>query len=379
MMMDRRGFLKTVGLTMAALAGSARAGDWLAPKPQRNGLKNWVWITNQTEKSADEWKRSFGLMKKSGVQAILPEVYNGRHAYFASKRLPVKSDLLGKLLPLAVAEGLEVHAWMWCMPCMIEEIMKKHPDWYNVNAKGESALDKPAYVDYYKFLDPGRPEVREWVEETVKELASIAELKGVHLDYIRHPDAILPTGLWAKYKIIQDKVYPQYDYGYSEYERREFKKQYGIDPLEIEDPTNHPQWMQFRFDMVTGLVNDYLVPAAHSKGKMITAAVFPGPALARAMVRQDWGQWRLDAFLPMLYNVFYQAGPDWVKEQTGEGVATVKQPIYSGLFVQGMDEGTFLRTMQMALDGGASGISIFSADAMDECKWKALERVNKEK
>jgi uncharacterized lipoprotein YddW (UPF0748 family) len=373
--MDRRVFLKTVGFTTAALAGIARAGDWSSPKPQRTGLKNWVWITNQTEKSADEWKRCFALMKKSGVQTIMPEVFNGRHAYFASQRLPVKSDLLGKLLPLALAEGLEVHAWMWCMPCMINEIMKKHPDWYNVNAKGESALDKPAYVDYYRFLDPGRPEVREWVQGTVKELAGIAELKGVHLDYIRHPDAILPTGLWAKYKIVQDKVYPQYDYGYSEYERQEFKKRYGIDPLEIQDPTNHRQWMQFRFDMVTGLVNDYLVPAAHSKGKMITAAVFPGPKLARAMARQDWGHWRLDAFLPMLYNVFYEAGPEWVKEQTREAVATVKQPIYSGLFVSGMNEGMFRTTMQMALDGGASGISLFSAEAMDSRRWDALRKI----
>ena len=35
--------------------------------------------------------------------------------------------------------------------------IKEHPDWYNVNAKGEAAWDKPAYVDYYKFLDPARP------------------------------------------------------------------------------------------------------------------------------------------------------------------------------------------------------------------------------
>ncbi len=86
-------------------------------------------------------------------------------------------------------------------------MIKEHPDWYNVNAKGESASDKPAYVDYYKFLDPARPEVREFVRDTVRELAAIPGLTGVHLDYIRHPDAILPSGLWSKYGIVQDKVY----------------------------------------------------------------------------------------------------------------------------------------------------------------------------
>lgn len=314
-------------------------------------------------------------MKESGIRAILPEIYDGRAAYFASQHLPVKMDLLGKILPLALAEGLEVHTWICCMPCMIEEVMKKHPDWYNVNARGESALDKPAYVDYYKFLDPGRPEVREWIQQIVKELANIAELTGIHLDYIRHPDAILPKGLWKKYNIVQDKVYPEYDYGYSEYERSQFKKKYGIDPINIQDPTHHIKWMQFRFDMVTGLVNQYLVPAAHARKKVITAAVFPGPTLAREMVRQDWGRWHLDAFLPMLYSHYYEAGPEWVRQQTQEGVSAVKKPIYSGLFVSDLDETALIQVAEMALQGGASGVCLFSSDGMSEAKWKALRQL----
>jgi uncharacterized lipoprotein YddW (UPF0748 family) len=341
--------------------------------------KNWVWITLNPNRSVDDWKRSFAAMRASGVQAILPEIYDGRHAYFPSQRLPVETDLLGKILPLAHAQALEVHAWMWSMPCRIPEIVSKHPDWYNVNAKGESAVDKPAYVDYYKFLDPGRPEVREWVQGTVQELAGIAELKGIHLDYIRHPDAILPKGLWSKYKIVQDRVYPQYDYGYSTYEREQFKKKHNVDPLQIgngtvKDPQLEKAWLQFRLDMVVDLVNDYMVPAAHTKSKIITAAVFPGPTLAREMVRQDWSRFHLDAFLPMLYHVFYEAGPEWVKQQTAEAVATVKQPVYSGLFIHDMKVEEVTRTVQMAKDGGASGVSLFSADGMDAAKWDALRR-----
>ncbi len=371
-MMNRRTFLKNTGIALSAVAAPGSRG-LLAETPQGHNLKNWTWVTINTDRSLDDWKCMFAVMMESGVKAILPEIYDGRNAYFASQRLPVKTDLLGKILPLALAQGLEVHAWMWSMPCMIEEIMKKHPDWYNVNAKGESAVDKPAYVPYYKFLDPGRPEVREWVQGTVKELAGISELTGIHLDYIRHPDAILPSGLWKKYDIVQDKVYPPYDYGYSEYERNEFKKKYGIDPITIKNPSHHQQWMQFRFDMVTGLVNDYLVPAAHARKKMITAAVFPGPTLARQMVRQDWGHWNLDAFLPMLYNNFYDAGPEWVKKQTQEGVATTRKPIYSGLFVHGIGDVQLAELVKMAIAGGAFGVSIFSADAMDAGKWKRLQ------
>ncbi|HYG98048.1 MAG TPA: family 10 glycosylhydrolase [Terriglobales bacterium] len=387
--MDRRSFLKTAGITAAALAGSGlntglfagstKPGD-AAKVAGKAKLKNWVWMaTPRSEPSADELKRAFAQMRAAGISAIVPEVYNGRKALYPSKHLPVDYDLLGKLLPLAKAEGLEVHAWMLAMPCMLKEIMTQHPDWYNVNAKGESAVDKPAYVDYYRFLDPGRPEVRQWVQGTVQELASVPELDGVHLDYIRHPDAILPKGLWKKYNIVQDRVYPQYDYGYTEYERNEFKKKYGEDPIKLKDPTSNKQWFQFQLDMVTGLVNDYLVPAAHGKGKKLTAAVFPGPSMAREMVRQDWGKWNLDGFLPMLYNGFYEAGPEWVTEQTKEGVSTAKGPVYSGLFVHDVDAAMVNKLVEAALAGGAPGVTLFSSRGMDEAKWKAFGELMKSK
>lgn len=368
MPIDRRSFLQGAGLAAAAGIGAA------VPASK---AKHWVWISPGVgmRRTPEEWKRRLALLREHGVQAIIPEIYDGRNAYFASTRLPVKSDWLGTLLPLAKAAGVEVHAWMWCMPCMIDEILKKHPDWYNVNAKGESAATKPAYVSYYKFLDPGRPEVREWVRGTVRELASIGDLTGVHLDYIRHPDAILPKSLWSKYNVVQDKVYPPYDYGYSDYERKQFREKFGADPMDLHDAKLRERWWHFRLDMVTDLVNGYLAPAAREKGKKITAAVFPGPCMARVSVMQDWGKWNLDGFLPMLYNQFYEQGPEWVGEQTREGVATVKAPVYSGLMVGGMTEDVFTRTVQIALKAGASGVSLFSDDAADEPKLRALAKL----
>lgn len=372
--MKKREFLKGLGLGILGFGASGRVAlgaDGASPRGGRK-TKNWVWITLDREQPADGWKRDFALMRASGIDAVIPEVYNGRNAYWGSHRLPVKAERLEMLLPLAKAEGLEVHAWMWSMPCLLDDVLKNHADWYNVNAKGESAADKPAYVPYYRFLDPARPEVREFVHDTVKELSAIAELTGVHLDYIRHPDAILPKTLWSQYGIVQDKVYPPYDYGYTEYSRSAFKKAHGIDPIELPDPESNADWLQYRLDSVTDLVNGFLVPAAHATGKRITAAVFPGPTLARGMVRQDWGRWNLDAFLPMLYNNFYEAGPEWVTTETREGVGTVQQPVYSGLFVPPVDAAGLKALVAAALAGGASGVSLFAADALDQAKWKAF-------
>lgn len=366
--MHRRDAIKQIGLATLA-AGS---GEILRA---RRTTRNFVWMRPDVTRTPDDWRRTFATMKSNGIDGINPEIYNGSSALYSSRRFPVRSPWLDMALPLATAAGLEVHAWMWTMPCLLPEVLRAHPDWYNVNAKGESASNKPAYVDYYKFMDPARPEVREFIRDTVRELAAIPGLTGIHLDYVRHPDAILPSNLWSKYGIVQDKVYPPYDYGYTDYSRRQFAARHGVDPLTLPDPESNAEWLQYRLDSVVDLVNDYLVPAAKAGGKKISAAVFPGPSRARTMVRQDWGRFKLDAFLPMLYHTFYDAGPEFVKTYTEEAVRTVKAPVYSGLFVGPLSDADFEKTLHMALDGGASGVSIFDAGAMNPSRWALLKRV----
>jgi hypothetical protein len=90
---------------------------------------------------------------------------------------------------------------------------------------------------------------------------------------------------------------------------------------------------------------------------------------ARVMVRQDWGRFKLDGFLPMLYQTFYEAGPEFVQQYTAEAVATVKVPIHSGLYVGPLDEPTLTRTIEAALGAGASGVSLFDAGAMNATRW----------
>ena len=77
---------------------------------------------------------------------------------------------------------------------------------------------------------------------------------------------------------------------------------------------------------------DAITKAVKADHKAISAAVFPGPSMARKMVRQDWGEWTLDAYYPMIYNKFYYEGPElkrrWMKRTiTGH-------PVYPSLMVR---------------------------------------------
>jgi len=374
---NKREFLKTVGRGGLGLAAYSLipVADLSFTNGREKKQKHWAWVTTDVKPSIDEWKKQFADMRQAGIDAILPEIYNSRHAYYGSKHLPVKELWMERILPLAKTEGLEFHAWMWAMPCNIEEVRKQQPEWFSVNRKGESAAEKPAYVDYYKFLCPSRPEVHQFIQTTVTELAQIDTLDGIHLDYIRYPDVILAEGIQPKYGIVQDWEYADYDYCYCEVCRREFKEKTGIDLLKLEDPTTSDEWRQFRYDRITHLVNDILIPIAHKHKKLVTAAVFPN----WEMVRQQWSAWKLDAVMPMLYNSFYNKDIEWIRKQTEKGVKSLPHdiPLYSGLFVPQLSPEALTKAIEASFEGGAKGVTIFSARAMTEAHWQSFSRAVK--
>jgi uncharacterized lipoprotein YddW (UPF0748 family) len=373
--MNKRVFLKNLSTASLGLISSSLFAKEIWEEVNIRKTKNWVWAHPDVGVSKEEWKTKLAKAKSSGIDAVLLEVYvGGNEVYFDTTRFPVKEDILGKVVPICKELGLEFHAWMWTMPCNNTEIAQKQPDWYVVNRKGERADIKPAYVDYYKFLCPTHPEVQDFVQANVRSLAQINEIDGVHLDYVRLPDVILPEALQPNYKIVQEKEYPEYDYCYSELCRQKFKEQTGLDPLkDIQDPATHQAWLQFRYDSVSNLVNKKLVPEAKKYNKMITAAVFPN----WKNVRQHWHTWDLDAYLPMLYHQFYNEKTDWLKKHTKIGVNSVKnkQPIYSGIYTPDLSPQEFSLAIKSALAGGGSGVSLFSLGALKEPHWQVLKKM----
>jgi hypothetical protein len=52
----------------------------------------------------------------------------------------------------------------------------------------------------------------------------------------------------------------------------------------------------------------------------------------------------------------------------------VAKPVYSGLFLGGMDDETFSRTVDLALGAGAAGLSLFADDMVSDAQWQILRR-----
>lgn len=307
-------------------------------------VKNFVWARINKDKSDADYRKWFDLLKECGISGVMFEGYDEN------------------LFRMCKEAGVEAHYWKWTMNRA--EVLKTHPDWFAVNRKGESGFDKPAYVDYYRFLCPNHEGVAQYIADDYVKISNLPYVDGVHLDYVRFPDVVLPVSLWKNYGIEQTSELPQYDYCYCDVCRAKFKAQNGKDPLELKFPMEDQSWINFRLDAITHVV-DQITKAVKANGKNISAAVFPGPSMARKMVRQDWANWSLDAYYPMIYNGFYYEGPEWIGRSVKESVQTIngKAKIYAGLFFPDI-KNDFEQALDAAYDNGASGVSFF--DGPDE-------------
>lgn len=342
-------------------------------KPRR--YQHWAWLTADIDRSDDEYKRLFDMMRASGVADVMAEAFNGSEAFYASTQLPVRADWLGRVLPLAQAAGVRVHAWLWCLPCNVEAVVQRNPEWYMVNNKGESAAQNPPYVPQYRFLCPTQTPVRELLKQRVQEIVKYP-VAGVHLDMLQFPWTILPAGLQTQYGVHQETEESKYDYCYCEVCRSEFRKQTDIDPITYNMPGESEVWRQFRYDRLTNLVNVDLIPAIRAAGKLASASVLPDWESAR----QDWSKWQLDVAVPLLFHGLYEEDISWIGFQTQESVERVADGVacYSGLLISHLSPPDLTGAVRLVLESGARGVGLFSAQTMSLQHWQAFQRVNDE-
>lgn len=358
--MDKRRFLKNLGLgASAALIAPSLLTS--CDSAATDSFKFWIWINGNNKKTVDEWKAELTTLREAGITGLL--VGGGR-------------NMLEKLIPIATELGQEVHAWLWTLNRPGDKKAQAHPDWYAVSRNGESSLYLNPYVGYYQWLCPSKREVQEFVKQGMVDHCNIEGLAGIHLDYVRYCDVILPNGLWAKYDLVQDHEMPEYDFCYCDTCRGKFKDQHGYDPKEQEDPSQDEKWRKYRWDSVTHLVNQ-ISEAVHAEGKLLSAAVFPYPELARKLVRQSWNEWNLDMVFPMIYHNFYEEEVEWIEYATAKGVNALdgKFPLNTGIYLPPTQPEEIAKAIEAAKAGGAKGLSFFSNGSLKDEKLEAFQQL----
>ena len=342
--MHKRDFIKSSVLGGIGLMGFRSAfGNEPTPPGNGKGPKHWVWENPNAKEEEQALKQRYDRYFNAGIRGMFFEADSEKH-FRAAK-----------------AAGLEAHRWMWTMNRCEKELLDAHPEWYAVSRDGKSCAINPPYVNYYRWLCPSKPEVQEYLKTQVKSILDKDYVDGIHLDYVRYCDVILPVNLWQNYKIDQSRELPEYDFCYCETCRAKYKAENGVDPLELEHPDQSLSWRKYRYDRITNVVNSLATIAKNHK-KAITAAVFPTPEVARRIVRQDWTNWNLDGVCPMIYHGFYKEQVSWIGDAVEEGIHFLcgRFPLYAGIFLPDFKSDEELYAgIKTALAHGASGMSLF--------------------
>jgi len=132
--MKRKDFLKSIGTGTAAFAAATTFPSVLMAKRQgrRWDSQNYTWISHHGDND-DEARKRLEQIKRSGLNGILP------------------SGQYERWVRLAQEFDLDVHAWWITLQRGADSyLIENHPDWFMVNRMGQSSVDYPAYVDYYK-------------------------------------------------------------------------------------------------------------------------------------------------------------------------------------------------------------------------------------
>lgn len=345
-MLSKRQFIKSALLASVVPAQwplVSQSAENQTANYKKKKTKHWVWINPDSKDAESDIQNLYAQYHEAGIRGIFFEADSEKHFTIAKKN------------------KIEAHRWIWTMNRGEKDLLAAHPEWYAINRKGESCADKPPYVDYYRWLCPSREEVYQYLEANLRDVLSKDYVDGIHLDYVRFCDVILPVNLWTNYGIEQNKELPEYDYCYCDVCRQSFTKQKGIDPMLISHPDQSPSWRKFRYDAITKIVNR-LAEAAKQYKKPISAAVFPTPEIAKRIVRQDWTNWNLDAICPMIYHGFYREDVNWIGDAVAEGVKGIdgKFPLYAGLYIPDFKNTEEIKkAVELAMQNGAAGISFF--------------------
>jgi uncharacterized lipoprotein YddW (UPF0748 family) len=265
-----------------------------------------VWIDTWNPGILDEASARLNIerVRQHNFNTVFVEACKTMDAYYASEFLPRGLNLqqegfdpLDTVLKCAKPKNpalrpLEVHAWMvafraWKDSALPDgHVAKSHPQWLSKTNKG-GQRDPEKNL----FLDPGHPEVQDFLVQIAKEIVRKYPVDGLHLDYIR---------------------YPGQEWGYNPTSLARFQRE--TNRKDVPDPKDE-QWSAWRREQVTSLVRRIsaeikeIRPQIKLSAATITWGDVPQGEFTKTRAYQealqDWPSWMragyLDLNVPMDY------------------------------------------------------------------------------
>lgn len=335
----------------------------------------WADVFHEGYKSTAEVDALISRAVAGRYNVILPEMMAyqdntvaSHGAYWRSNILPRSSvvttsfDPLAYLIERAHANGIQVHPWLVAFrvssawPPAGNSFLASHPEYMMVPLASMGSV-APVGSDY--VLDPGSPEVQEYLVSIVRELATNYAIDGIHWDYIRYTQA--------------DAGYPT-NTSYANSSLARFKRLTGY--TGTPPATGNTSWDDFRRRSITEIIRRVRAevasittnpqqPLRHS-ASLITWGSAPSTfSGSSAWARfQNWEEWMrlgyLDTGIPMTYydySVYPTYYTSWVNKEIAwryQRQMVVGPGIYLNTFADSLTE------LNYARNAGADGVSTYS-------------------
>ncbi|MGB3340082.1 MAG: family 10 glycosylhydrolase [bacterium] len=322
------------------------------------------------------------IAKKYEITDIYAQVIVGGYAYYPSLIVP-RSQYLAKksdqtydpidsLIQAAHKYSIRVHAWVntilaWSLrepPDSTRHLFYTHPEWFIKDITRKSMVDYSADEWYDAglegmYLDPSNPMVGDYLKTTCREILEKYPVVGIHLDFIRYP------GVWWG---LPDNDTTAMFAGLDAFNVRWFNL------LKYPQSTFITRWMCWHYwqyakqkeDHIHNIVRGiYKVTEDDSlhPGRLLTAAIFPNPGLARYRFAQNWMDWdeTIDYPVVMSYTddaVFFSDLLNYTIDQRQDAIFGI------GFIWPDMEAAAYLEVKDVIKNNGA-GVCFFDFTSLD--------------
>lgn len=172
-----------VALKATLLQAYARAQTPVSPEFRG------VWNHTGTGLGPGTWPQTCRLLADSGFTAVLPNILWAGVAHYPSAVVPVSStaqrygDQIQQCTAAARRNNLEVHVWKICWN------LGRAPDDWVRKLRRDGRLQVTDERRTLDWLCPSHPDNQALELNAIREIARQYPIDGIHLDYIRYPDA----------------------------------------------------------------------------------------------------------------------------------------------------------------------------------------------
>ena len=334
-----------------------------------------MWLDRGTivkAKSKADLAKVFDRMAIAGINTVFIETLNSSYTIYPSQVAPKQNPLIENWDPLKAAielahdRGMEIHAWIWTFAAANQRhneilnlprnylgpVLSKHPEWAMTDRRNNYFHHSSGKV----FFDPANPEVREYLQSLITEIATNYDVDGIQLDYIRYPFQS-HTG--------------EINYGYSIAARQKFRSQTGIDPAKLRPGgILWSEWTEFRTEQVDSFVAEVSQNLKQLRPELtLSTAVFPMERLERlSKIQQGWEKWVANEWIDLLVPMTYAKDADRLYSLTSPLLGEFEQGkalLLPGIRLLNISDVAALDQMQLLRGMSTEGYALFAAENLN--------------